>query len=181
MHLRNVFLLIPKYVVAFAAEVRLKDVVLRLVEQLRDSGTANDALATEDAGRLTKEQRAQRARELAQARADQVNALSALVPVYSDTVLAYTRAFQELAVSVEAVSPRRRSNPSASRHILIPLLSLTSAGPAVRRGGAAERGGAAGAGGGHTHGTAMNRVTPWLRFFSDHLLPVCFRQLAQEK
>lgn len=107
MHLRNVFLLIPKYMVAFAAELRLKDVVLRLVERLRDSGAANDALAAAEAGKLTKEQRAQRARELAQARADQVNGLSALVPVYTDTVLAYTRAFQELAVSVEAVRLQR--------------------------------------------------------------------------
>jgi hypothetical protein len=104
MHIRNVFLLIPKYAVAFAAELRLKDCVLRLVEQLRSGGAANDALAAAEGGKLSKEQRAVRARELAQARADQVNALSALVPTYTDTVLAYTRAFQELAVSVEAVS-----------------------------------------------------------------------------
>lgn len=105
MHIRNAILLIPKYMVAFAAEVQVQRKVQRLVDLLKNSGAANDALAAADGGKMSKEQRALRAKELAQARVDQVNALSALVPVYSETVLAYTRAFQELAVSVEAVSP----------------------------------------------------------------------------
>ena len=104
MHLRNVFLLLPKYSVAFAAEFHLKAKVLRIVEELHAHSSASDAMAAADGGKLSKEQRAQRARDLAQSRVDLVNGLSALVPVYAETVLAYTRAFQELAVSVEAVS-----------------------------------------------------------------------------
>jgi hypothetical protein len=103
MHLRNAFLLIPKYAVAFAAEVQVKARVLQIVQLLHNSDGVNNAMAAADGGKLSKEQRAVRARELAQQRMDQVNALTALVPVYSDAVLAYTRAFQELAVSVEAV------------------------------------------------------------------------------
>jgi hypothetical protein len=105
MHLRNAFLLIPKYAVAFAAEVQVKARVLQIVQLLHNSDSVNNAMAAADGGKLSKEQRAVRARELAQQRMDQVNALTALVPVYSDAVLAYTRAFQELAVSVEAVRP----------------------------------------------------------------------------
>ena len=103
MHIRNVFLLIPKYAVTFAAEVKVKDRVLKLVRELKSTNSVNDARAAEDGAKLSKEERAVRAKELAQGRMDLVNALQALVPVYSETVLAYTRAFQELGVSVEAV------------------------------------------------------------------------------
>ena len=103
-HLRNIFLLLPKYNVAFAAEVCVKEQVMRLVRALKNSSAPSDSSADAAAAKQSKEQRAVRARELAQQRMDMVNALSALVPLYTETVLAYTRAFQELAVSVEAVS-----------------------------------------------------------------------------
>lgn len=82
----------------------MHDQVMRLVRALKNSNVPTGAAAAEATARLTKEQRAQIARELAQQRMDLVNSLSALVPLYTETVLAYTRAFQELAISVEAVS-----------------------------------------------------------------------------
>jgi len=104
MHLRNLALLLPKYHTAFAAEVCVKNQVMQIVRALNDSSTKNDASAAADAGKLSKEQRAQRARELTAQRMDLVNALTALVPQYTECVLAYMHAFQEIAVSVEAVS-----------------------------------------------------------------------------
>jgi hypothetical protein len=104
MHLRNLVLLLPKYGVAFAAEVCVKNQVMRIVKALNSSAAANDATAAAEAGKLSKEQRAQRARELTAQRMGLVNALTALVPQYTECVLAYTHAFQELSVSVEAVS-----------------------------------------------------------------------------
>lgn len=96
--------------------------VMRLVRALKNLGAANDVRAAAEAGSggkvMSKEQRAVRARELAQQRMDMVNSLSALVPLYSEAVLAYTRAFQELAVSVEAVS--------WAGILLLPLLMLPS-------------------------------------------------------
>ena len=103
MHLRNVALLLPKYSVAFAAEVCVKEQVMNVVRALNSSAAANDASAAADAGKLSKEQRAQRARELTAQRMELVNALTALVPQYTECVLAYTHAFQELAISIEAV------------------------------------------------------------------------------
>lgn len=81
----------------------MKDRVLKLVEKLQSTNSTNDIKAVEEGAKMSKEQRALRAKELAQGRMDLVNALQALVPVYTETVLAYSRAFQELAVSVEAV------------------------------------------------------------------------------
>jgi hypothetical protein len=115
-------LLLPKYHVAFLAELRVKDKVLHLVHSLRRNnnngepsaggggssggaggGATSAAAQAAAAVKLTKEQKTAMAKELAQQRADMVNQLTALVTVYTDSVLAYTRAFQELAVSIEAV------------------------------------------------------------------------------
>lgn len=104
MHLRNLALLLPKYHASFAAEVCVKNQVMRIVRALNDSTAKNDASAAADAGKLSKEQRAQRARELTAQRMDLVNSLTALVPQYTECVLAYMHAFQELAVTVEAAS-----------------------------------------------------------------------------
>jgi len=96
-------LLLPKYNAAFAAEVCVQEQVMQIVRALNGSAAKNDASAAADAGKLTKEQRAQKARELTAQRMNLVNALTALVPQYTECVLAYLHAFQELAVSVEAV------------------------------------------------------------------------------
>lgn len=103
MHIRNIALLVPKYNVAFAAEVCVKRRVMGVVRGLNAIAANNNASAAEHAGQLSKEQRAQQARELSAQRMHMVNTLTALVPQYTECVLAYTHAFQELAVSVEAV------------------------------------------------------------------------------
>lgn len=53
---------------------------------------------------LSKAERALKQSELMQQRVNMVNELQSLIPVYSDTVVAYIKAFQNIAICVEAVS-----------------------------------------------------------------------------
>ena len=95
----------------------MKNQVLHIVSALKASGDSAAAATNNNKGsngkdgkqqqqqqHVSKEQRALLAREQAQRRIDLVNSLTALVGVYTDCVLAYAKAFQELAISVERVS-----------------------------------------------------------------------------
>lgn len=73
-------------------------VVTELKEESNRSKERKDEMKT-----LTKAERALRQSELMQQRVNLVNDLQSLIPVYSDTVVSYIKAFQNMAICLEAV------------------------------------------------------------------------------
>lgn len=99
-HIRNVLLQIPDYNLRYVAEICIKDQVQRIVDTLK---APPDASAAQLKG-LSKEEKSRMAKAAAQERLELVNSLTAMVYVYNDMVLAYMKAFQKLAISIELVS-----------------------------------------------------------------------------
>lgn len=74
MHLANIFLLLPSYLVAFAAECAIKEKVMTLVRALKqDQATARQQM--EELRKLPKTLRAQRQNEILQRKTEQVSSM----------------------------------------------------------------------------------------------------------
>lgn len=102
-HIKNALLQIPSYEIGYSSEVLVKNKVLNVVTKLKEESERSKDLK-EEMKSLSKAERAIRQNELTQMRVNMVNELTALIPVYSDTVLAYIKAFQNIAICLEAVS-----------------------------------------------------------------------------
>lgn len=76
---------------------------MKIVNALKD-----DALVTKPASRdgkkLSKSERQRIQQEQMQIKVNLINDLTSLIPVYSDAVLAFIRAFQQIAICIEAVN-----------------------------------------------------------------------------
>lgn len=96
--LRNIILQLFQYNLAYSAETTIRLQVMSLVAELRSEIPTE---SPEDA-ELSQEERFKRVKDLQQGRVDAMNKLGLLVAVYSDTVLSYIRAFQNVAISIEA-------------------------------------------------------------------------------
>lgn len=102
-HLKNALLQIPSYEIFYCSEVLIKNKVMYVVNALKEESNRSKERKDEMKS-LTKAERALRQSELMQQRVNLVNDLQALIPVYSDTVVAYIKAFQNMAICLEAVS-----------------------------------------------------------------------------
>lgn len=100
-HVRNMLLLLPKYHASFACEVCIRNKVTSIVNQLNKETLPT---TTTDQPHISKREAALASKQLAQQRIDLVNTLTAYVSTYSDAVLSYLKIFQEIAISIEAVS-----------------------------------------------------------------------------
>lgn len=103
LHVLNTLLQIPAYFVSYAAEVVIKDKVLELVRSLKEDVSKSKEEQAAFA-KLSKAERTIWQNEKLEQRMHRVNELTAMIPTYSDAVLAYLKAFQSVAICVEAVS-----------------------------------------------------------------------------
>eukprot|EP01039_Chlorochromonas_danica_P003053 gene3053-3333_t len=101
-HLLSLFLQLPAYFLAYATEMNIKNKVMQLVRGLKEEGSSNGGQPPPPTA--TKFERQQWQKQRVEERMHLVNELTALIPVYSDAVLAYLQAFQAVAISMEAVS-----------------------------------------------------------------------------
>jgi hypothetical protein len=94
--------LVSSYEIAFLAECIVYTKVMRIVHALKDD-SLNAKPVSRDGKKLSKMERQRLQNEQMQTKVSLVNELTTLIPVYSDAVLAYVRAFQPLAICIEAV------------------------------------------------------------------------------
>jgi hypothetical protein len=88
--------------VAYVSESLIRDKVMVIVNALKEDTNAKPNSAAEK--KMSKAERQKLVNEKMQIRVQLINDLTSLIPVYSDAVCAYIRAFQQVAICVEAVS-----------------------------------------------------------------------------
>ena len=104
-HLRNVFLLYHSYQLAYDCEYKIYQQVLSITQQLKSSDSMNTNGNSGTSGNnMSKQEKAQLQNDLMQQKLSLINELQGLIPIYSDAVLAYMKAFQSIAICIEAVS-----------------------------------------------------------------------------
>lgn len=102
IHLRNFFNLLSSYEIAFLSEIVTHNKVMKIVNALKDDSlTAKPS--SRDGKKLSKAEKQKLQNEQMQLKMNLLNELTSLIPVYSDAVLAYIRAFQPVAICIEAV------------------------------------------------------------------------------
>lgn len=101
--IRNALLQIPSYEISYCSEVIVRNKVMKVVNDLKEESNRSKE-KKDEMKLLSKAERALRQSELMQQRVNMVNELQSLIPVYSDTVVAYIKAFQNIAICLEAVS-----------------------------------------------------------------------------
>jgi hypothetical protein len=103
MHIANLLLHLPAYFLAYSNEVLVKDKVMELVRCLKeDVSKSKEEQAI--LAKLTKAEKAIWQNERIQQRLYRVNELTELINIYTEATLAYLKAFQTVAICVEAVS-----------------------------------------------------------------------------
>lgn len=95
---KSFFLLLTSYETGYCAELQIHESVYKLTQVLK--GESVDPTVTID---LNKSEKSQLQQELMQQKLNMINELQSLIPVYSEAVLAYVRAFQSIAIPIEAV------------------------------------------------------------------------------
>ncbi len=93
------FLSLPAYESALAVEMRSHRKVMKVVLALRDDSAASQ----EQLKKMDKNERKLWQKAQAEQKVQWVNELTTMIPTYTDAMLAYLRAFQALAINVEAV------------------------------------------------------------------------------
>lgn len=93
-YLRNMLIYLAEYNLAYAAEYAVKSKVLSIVNALKGESESTSA---SPAASLSPQERV-----------DLLNELTALVSTYSDSVLSYTKALQNVSICVEAASTNIR-------------------------------------------------------------------------
>lgn len=76
--------------------------IISIVISLRDEA-ANTAAMQDKLKQMDKNERKLWQKAQAEQKVRWINELSAMIPIYSDAVLAYLKAFQALAINIEAV------------------------------------------------------------------------------
>lgn len=94
------FLTLPAYEAAFAMEMLAHRNIMKIVIALRDDTVAGQSEAVKQ---MDKNERKAWQKAQAEQKVAWVNELSRMIPVYTDAMLGYLRAFQSLAINVEAV------------------------------------------------------------------------------
>lgn len=103
VHIKNFMLQVGSYELGYCAEFQIYRKVMGIVNTLKEE-TARSKERKDEFKNLSKAERALKQSEMMQRQVSLVNELQALIPVYSETVLSYMKAFQALAICVEAVS-----------------------------------------------------------------------------
>jgi hypothetical protein len=124
MHIKNFLFQITSYELGYCAELHIHKKVMSIVNTLKEESIRSKE-RKEEWKHLSKPERALKQSEMMQRQVSLVNELQALIPVYSDTVLAYIKVFQAIAICVEAVSSLSLCVCSDGYNLLSPSLSLS--------------------------------------------------------
>lgn len=88
-------MLLSSYETAYCSELLIHENVNKLTQVLKGDGGSDT--------KANKADNAQLQQDLMQQKLNMINELQGLIPVYSEAMLAYVRAFQSIAISIEAV------------------------------------------------------------------------------
>lgn len=97
-------MLLSSYETAYCSELLIHENVNKLTQVLKGDPPIDSKVENES--KISKADKAQLQQDLMQHKLNMINELQALIPVYSEAVLAYVRAFQSIAIAIEAVNRR---------------------------------------------------------------------------